>query len=188
MMMLVDSNIWLALALSEHEFNPAARSWLVNRSPMESLLFCRSTQQSFLRLLTTSAVTARYGIAPLSNSEAWSTYENFLADERIAWAEEPSDIEAQWKKFAATAKASPKFMDGRISSGLRTYGRISVGEHRPSVQAIQRAQTSSAVECLTQANRQRRKTQTRASGAASARRFCTLTVGYVSRLWPTLLP
>jgi predicted nucleic acid-binding protein len=38
-MMLVDSNIWLALALSKHEFHEVARSWLTDRIPPEIALF-----------------------------------------------------------------------------------------------------------------------------------------------------
>ena len=81
-MPLADSNIWLALALSKHEFHSAARTWLAERGRHQAL-FCRSTQQSFLRLLTTSAVLAPYGVPPLSNKAAWSAYEGFLADKRI---------------------------------------------------------------------------------------------------------
>ena len=93
-MRLADSNIWLALALSKHEFHSAARTWLAECGAHEAL-FCRSTQQSFLRLLTTSAVLTPYGIPPLSNKAAWSAYEGFRADKRIAWAEEPPGLEAQ---------------------------------------------------------------------------------------------
>ena len=115
-MPLADNNIWLALALSKHAFHAAARAWLAGRAPREAL-FCRATQQSFLRLLTTSAVSAPYGIPPLSNKAAWSVYEGFLADERIAWVEEPSGLERHWKKLAAGSKASPKlWMDAYLAA------------------------------------------------------------------------
>jgi toxin-antitoxin system PIN domain toxin len=115
-MPLADSNIWLALALSKHEFHAAARAWLGKRSPHEALL-CRSTQQSFLRLLTTRAVLAPYRIPPLSNQAAWSVYEGLRADKRISWAEEPSGLEASWKKLAAGSKASPKlWMDAYLAA------------------------------------------------------------------------
>jgi uncharacterized protein len=107
-MPLADSNIWLALALSKHTFHGVTRSWLAGRKPMEALLFCRSTQQSFLRLLTTRAVLSPYGIPALSNAAAWSAYEGFLTDERISWVEEPPGLESLWKKLAGDAKASPK--------------------------------------------------------------------------------
>ena len=106
--MLADSNVWLALALSKHGFHAVADAWLADRKPRETVLFCRSTQQSFLRLLTTHAVLAPYGIPPLSNQAAWSAYEGFLADERIAWVEEPRGLELHWKKWAGNSRASPK--------------------------------------------------------------------------------
>jgi toxin-antitoxin system PIN domain toxin len=107
-MLLADTNIWLALALSKHVFHRAVRAWFARRKPPEAVLFCRSTQQSFLRLLTTSAVLAPYGIPPLSNKAAWSAYEGFRADHRIAWADEPHGLETHWKKLAAGPRPSPK--------------------------------------------------------------------------------
>ncbi len=115
-MALADSNVWLALALSKHEFHPAARAWLA-KLPLREALFCRATQQSFLRLLTTSAVFSPYGIPPLGNNAAWSAYEGFVADERIAWAEEPPGLEPHWKKLAEGSKASPKlWMDAYLAA------------------------------------------------------------------------
>lgn len=115
-MPLADSSIWLALALSKHEFHAAARTWLAKRSSREALL-CRSTQQSLLRLLTTKAVLAPYRIPPLSNKAAWSVYERLRADERISWAAEPSGLETHWKRFAEGSQASPKiWMDAYLAA------------------------------------------------------------------------
>jgi len=115
-MPLADSNIWLALALSKHESHKPAHAWLDDRAPQDAL-FCRSTQLSFLRLLTTKAVLAPYGIPPLSNQAAWSLYKELLADERILWMEEPSGLEALWGKFAGATKPSPKlWMDAYLAA------------------------------------------------------------------------
>jgi uncharacterized protein len=115
--MLADSNVWLALALSKHEFHGAARAWLADRKPPETVRFCRSTQQSLLRLLTTRAVLAPYGIRALSNKAAWHAYERFLADERISWVEEPRGLEPHWKKLARNSQASPKlWMDAYLAA------------------------------------------------------------------------
>ena len=35
-MPLVDSNVWVALSLSKHEFHAAARAWLAQRAPREA--------------------------------------------------------------------------------------------------------------------------------------------------------
>src|SRR5260370_36814515 len=98
-MPLADSNVWLALALSRHEFHSAARAWLGQHSPRDAALFCRSTQQSFLGLLTTRAVLAPFGIPPLDNKAAWSVYEGFLADDRVAWTDEPRGLQSFWKRL-----------------------------------------------------------------------------------------
>jgi uncharacterized protein len=116
-MPLADSNVWIALALSNHEFHDAARLWLAKQTPNDAVLFCRFTQLSFLRLLTTHAVCAPYRIPPLTNKVAWATYERFIADARIAWAEEPPGINARWQKLANRPTASPKlWMDAYLAA------------------------------------------------------------------------
>jgi len=116
-MPLADSNVWLALALSKHEFHPVARGWFRRQSSREPAFFCRLTQQTFLRLLTTKAVLAPYGTPALSNAAAWSVYEGFRADARVAWAEEPRGLEGHWKRWAAGSQASPKlWMDAYLAA------------------------------------------------------------------------
>jgi toxin-antitoxin system PIN domain toxin len=121
-MPLADSNVWLALALSKHPFHRAAREWMERQSGRQPALFCRMTQQSLLRLLTTKAVLAPYGIPPLRNKTAWSTYERFLADERIGWAEEPPGLEPLWKALAARSQASPKLWFDAYLAAFATAG------------------------------------------------------------------
>ncbi len=116
---LADTNIWLALSLSRHVFHPAARDWFDRQSAPASVLFCRSTQQSLLRLLTTEAVIRPYGIPPLTNAAAWKLYTALLADERIAWAPEPAPaaVEARWHALAARETTLPKlWMDAYLAA------------------------------------------------------------------------
>jgi toxin-antitoxin system PIN domain toxin len=116
-MMLPDNNVWFALALSTHTFHARAGAWLAQQADEEAICFCRATQQSFLRLLTTSAAMAPYGLSALSNATAWSLYEQFLADRRITWLAEPRRFDATWKKLAATARPSPKlWMDAYLAA------------------------------------------------------------------------
>ncbi len=123
-MNLCDSNVWLSLVLSAHVHHRAARDWFDTTSAPRSVLFCRATQQSVLRLLTTSAVLAPYGNPPLTNRAAWRTYENLSADDRIDLMDkEPAGIEAAWAEFAVTAKASPKrWMDAYLAAFARSAG------------------------------------------------------------------
>ena len=116
-MPLADSNDWLALALSKHVHHAAARAWPSRQASPEPEMFCRSTQQSFLRLLTTSAVFSPYGIPPLTNKAAWAVYERFRADKRMSWVEEPRGLETLWKKLAGGSRPSPKlWMDAYVAA------------------------------------------------------------------------
>jgi toxin-antitoxin system PIN domain toxin len=115
---LCDSNVWLALALSKHAHHAAARRWLEAVPDTGSVLFCRATQQTLLRLLTNASVLSPYGNPPLTNRQAWDAYEAFLADDRIAFRpEEPAGLEAHWRRFAVRGSASPKiWMDAHLAA------------------------------------------------------------------------
>lgn len=123
-MHLPDSNVWLALALSKHVHHEAARDWLDAIEEPDSIVFCRATQQSMLRLLTNSSVLSPYGIPPLTNRQAWKVYEAFLSDDRVdsRW-EEPAGLEERFRKLALPDSASPKlWMDAYLASFAMTAG------------------------------------------------------------------
>ena len=115
--MLPDVNIWIALALSGHSHHAVARAWFDQLSKPCSIFFCRATQQGLLRLLSTAAVMAPYGINPLTNTLAWEVGQQFLADHRVAFAQEPQGVETAWKTHATSDTASPKlWMDAWLAA------------------------------------------------------------------------
>jgi toxin-antitoxin system PIN domain toxin len=114
---LLDSNVWLALTLSRHKFHRAASDWFNSCTSSGEVIFCRATQLTLLRLLTTSAVLNAYGNLPLTRSEAWQIYEGFCADKRIAHADEPANLAVHWKRLSQTGSASPKtWMDSYLAA------------------------------------------------------------------------
>lgn len=115
---LCDANVWLALALSGHAHHAPARDWLDTVDEPEQVLFCRATQQTFLRLLTNATVLGAYGNPPLTNDEALEAYATLLADDRIALrADEPPGLEPHWRGFARRDTASPKlWMDAYLAA------------------------------------------------------------------------
>jgi len=125
--MLCDSNVWLSLALSKHVHHTAAREWLGTVEEPASVFFCRATQQTVLRLLTNATVLGAYGNPPLTNHEAWSVYEAFLADDRIAFrADEPAGVEPLWKELAMRETASPKLWMDAYLAAFALAGRYSM--------------------------------------------------------------
>ena len=125
---LCDVNVWLALALSAHAHQSQARRWLETVDVAASVIFCRSTQQSLLRLLTNAAVLAPYGNAPLNNREAWGAYEAFIRDDRVVMqVREPDGLEPQWRAYAERPTASPKlWMDAYLAAFAFAGGHMLV--------------------------------------------------------------
>jgi toxin-antitoxin system PIN domain toxin len=120
---LADTNFWLAISLSKHEFHGVARHWFDQQQEDHSVFFCRSTQLSFLRLLTTDGVTRLYGIPPLTNVAAWTVYDGVRSDHRCGFANEPGSIESHWKHFAQRDSSSPKlWMDAYLAAFAMTGG------------------------------------------------------------------
>jgi uncharacterized protein len=121
---LCDSNVWLALALSRHIHHPAAREWLDAVGQPARILFCRATQQTFLRLLTNVAVLAPYGNPPLTNAQAWAVYEALLSDDRVELrAGEPAGLAPRWQALAVRDSASPKlWMDAYLAAFAEAGG------------------------------------------------------------------
>lgn len=123
-MILCDSNVWLALALSGHLHHKAVARWAASIDAPASLCFCRATQHTFLRLLTNDAVLRPYGNVALTNAEAWEAYEALLADDRVLLrTEEPGGLEAHWRRFAVRPAASPKlWMDAYLAAFALSAG------------------------------------------------------------------
>lgn len=121
---LLDANVWLALAIPTHVHYEAARTWFDAAQEPASVLFCRTTQQSFLRLVTNPSVVAQYGMPVPTNREAWQAFEALLDDDRIALRpDEPAGLEQRWRDFAVRQTASPKlWMDAYLAAFASAAG------------------------------------------------------------------
>jgi toxin-antitoxin system PIN domain toxin len=99
-------------------------AWFDNVPPTERIYFCRSTQQSFLRLLTNASIVAPYGETPRSNEAAWADYDRVLADTRVSYlTEEPAGIDRWWRRYSERNTASPKlWMDAYLAAFARAEG------------------------------------------------------------------
>jgi toxin-antitoxin system PIN domain toxin len=98
---LLDANVWLALAFSDHAFHSVAAGWF-DRQTDGSCAFCRITQLALLRFLTNSKIM---GAFVQTQQQAWATYDRYIGDPRILFLPEPAEISDEFRKF--TQKASP---------------------------------------------------------------------------------
>jgi uncharacterized protein len=114
---LADTSFWLATLIARHPFQRVAREWFDRQPNDHSILFCRMTQLSLLRLLTTKSVMDPYGDPALTNSQALALFGNMRSDPRTGMAVEPGKIEQQWHDFANLKSCSPKlWMDAYLAA------------------------------------------------------------------------
>ena len=100
----LDANVWLALIWSRHLHSERAKSWF-EQAGEQQFFFCRFTQLTVLRLLTTESLM---GKDTRTMSEAWSLWDRVWADNRIAFLPEPDDLEKEFRSRSRLPSTSPK--------------------------------------------------------------------------------
>ena len=100
----LDASVWLALIWSRHVHSERAQLWF-EQAGEEQFFFCRFTQVTVLRLLTTDQVM---GKDARTMSEAWSLWDRIWADTRIVFLPEPDDIEREFRSRSRLSSRSPK--------------------------------------------------------------------------------
>jgi uncharacterized protein len=88
-----DMNVWMALSFQGHVHHHIARAWFESLDDRDDarLCFCRITQLSFPRLITTEALMRKDEV--LSQRRAWDVYDRWFEDSRVFFLEEPANLE-----------------------------------------------------------------------------------------------
>jgi uncharacterized protein len=100
----LDANVWLALLWSRHVHSETARLWF-EKAGDQQFFFCRFTQLTVLRLLTTEKIM---GGDTKTMVEAWSLWDRVWADSRIAFLPEPDILEQEFRLRSRLSSRSPK--------------------------------------------------------------------------------
>ncbi len=101
-----DVNVWVALTYGAHEHHNVARTWFDTLDMDARICFCRFTQISLLRLLTTPAVMGDEEV--MSQVEAWEAYEHWTEDDRIVFLDEPPNVEAAFRGLTRQQRPNAK--------------------------------------------------------------------------------
>ncbi len=122
---LFDTNVWLAALFTTHPFHAQAQQALQNASASAPALWCRATEQSFLRLATTPALLTAYGAQGMNNRDALHALDALQTLPQVSTLDEAPGTLALWRQLAARDTASPKvWMDAylaafAVAGGLR---------------------------------------------------------------------
>lgn len=114
---LFDTSIWLALVFGNHPQHPLASAAFDAADKRYPAVFCRTTQQSFLRQLSSPILQSTYGVATITNVAAWEKWEELAGLPQVVLAPEPEGLPALWRQFATRDPASPKvWMDAYLAA------------------------------------------------------------------------
>ncbi|MBE7537902.1 MAG: PIN domain-containing protein [Bryobacterales bacterium] len=114
---LFDSSVWIALAFGSHPHHGVAKAAFESADNGAPVVFCRATQQSFLRQLSSLTLQSAYGAKLISNAAAWQKWEELLDLPQVSFAGEPDGLADLWSRFAVRDTASPKvWMDAYLAA------------------------------------------------------------------------
>ncbi len=83
----------------------------------QPILLCRTTEMSFLRLITSARLVAHYGATGMTNRHALAVLSGLKAHPGIKWADEPPGTVALWLRLADRETASSKvWMDAYLAA------------------------------------------------------------------------
>jgi uncharacterized protein len=122
---LFDTSVWIALAFGNHPHHAQAKAAFEAADNESPAVFCRATQQSLLRQLSSPTLQTAYGVTIITNAAAWEKWEDLAALPQVVLSSEPEGLTNLWRQFAARHSASPKvWMDAylaafAISAGLK---------------------------------------------------------------------
>jgi toxin-antitoxin system PIN domain toxin len=114
---LFDSNCWLAIAHEYHGVHDAALRAINTATVEHPACFCRFTEQSVLRLLSTAAIQATYHSPPITNAGAIRLLNEWRAEPNVAFIDEPPGTRDLWLLLANRNTASQKlWMDAYLAA------------------------------------------------------------------------
>jgi len=114
---LVDTNVWIAAVFTTHPFHALAQAALQQATPAAPAVFCRATEQSFLRLASTPVLLKVYGAEGLTNRDALAALNALQALQQVCVREEPRGTLTLWHSLSALNRASPKvWMDAYLAA------------------------------------------------------------------------
>ncbi|MCW1923599.1 PIN domain-containing protein [Luteolibacter arcticus] len=120
---LYDTNLWVALTMSEHPHHQTAHTVFANATTDRPACFCRSTQQGFLRLITTPVLLKEYKAVGFTNADALSVYAGLEKLPVVQMRSEPAGLEPLWHRLASLGSASPKvWMDAYLAAFAIGHG------------------------------------------------------------------
>ena len=122
MQSLCDVNVLFSLVFGGHVHHVQVYDWVARRAN-HSLVLCRQTQLSLLRLLTTRQILQEQ---VCTMAQAWSLYWLLLNDSRFIFSSEPSTFDIVFHQTSNLAQVSPKLWQDTYLAAFAISGKLSL--------------------------------------------------------------
>lgn len=115
---LVDSNVWVALTFPAHSQHRTAQEWVATAAMESPLLWCRETQLTYLRLVSTPAIHRGYQIPRVTNSDAFALLDELTSMPNVLVVSvEPWETLRLFRSLALSARTAPRvYMDAYLAA------------------------------------------------------------------------
>ncbi len=120
-MTLLDVGVWLAAIWGGHGQHKKVATWFQDEPG--PLFLCRVTHMSLLRLLSNPALM---GEDVVSRRVAWQLMDKLRSDERVAWADEPTQLEPVWRAISSRNDHSHKLWTDDYLAAFAQAAGISI--------------------------------------------------------------
>jgi toxin-antitoxin system PIN domain toxin len=122
--LLFDVNVWVALAFPAHPDHARALQAYAQASAARPAVFCRATQQSFLRLASTPAFLRLCGSPHLTNRDALAALAQFSGLPSVGYRDEPAGTVQLWHRLGGLPSPSPKVWMDAYLAAFAIAGRL----------------------------------------------------------------
>jgi toxin-antitoxin system PIN domain toxin len=120
---LVDVNVLLAVADSDHLHHSAAGKWFSSHETDSKFLICRVIQMGLFRLLVNKSVM---NDRVLTLPEAWTWYGRFIQDPSVSEVAEPKGLQGKWAGLCFDFGSSPKVLTDAYLAAFAMAGGFSL--------------------------------------------------------------
>ena len=134
---LIDSNIWLAVAFDRHRSHAAAVRAIDEATAEFPACFCRATEQSIVRLLSTTAIQTMYESPLITNENAIRLLNEWQSGSNVAFVDEPAGTRELWLRLANRKTASPKLWMDAYLAAFAISGKLRFITHDKAFQQFE---------------------------------------------------
>jgi len=114
---LFDANVWIAMSFASHVHHRSATELFQKTTREHPAVFCRATQQAFLRIASNPTFLRLAHAPPLTNGDALAALKQIMSLPSVTFRDEPPGLEMIWFKLGArNVPAHNMWMDAYLAA------------------------------------------------------------------------